>query len=53
MMKATKRKDANKEFSDTVGRALRRSAKAARRTAKIYGTPLYFWKIGTVVAEKP
>jgi hypothetical protein len=33
-----------------VGRALRRSA---RRVARMYGTPIYIWKDGKVVAEKP
>jgi hypothetical protein len=32
---------------------LKRAAKMARKTAKMYGTPLYFWKNGKVVAEKP
>jgi hypothetical protein len=42
----------SKEFSDAVGRALRRSAKVARKTARMYGTPIYIWKDGKVVAEK-
>ena len=41
------------EFSAAVGRALRRAAKTARKTARIHGTPLYFWRDGKVVAEKP
>jgi hypothetical protein len=36
-----------------VGRALRRSLKVARKTARMHGTPIYFWKNGKVVAEKP
>jgi hypothetical protein len=36
-----------------VGRALRRAAKTARKTARAYGTPIYIWKDGKVVAEKP
>ena len=36
-----------------VGRALRRSALAARKTARAYGTPIYIWRDGKVVAEKP
>ena len=43
----------SKEFSIAVGRALRRAAKAARRTARAYGTPIYVWKNGKVVALKP
>jgi len=42
-----------KEFADRVGRALRRAARAARKTARIFGTPVYVWKDGKVVAEKP
>lgn len=40
-------------FAALVGRALRRSAKKARQTARMYGTPIYVWKDGKVVAEKP
>lgn len=36
-----------------VGRALRRAAKAARKSARMHGTPIYIWKNGKVVAEKP
>jgi hypothetical protein len=36
-----------------VGRALRRAAKNARKTARAYGTPIYIWKNGKVVAQKP
>jgi hypothetical protein len=36
-----------------VGRALRRAAKTARKTARAHGTPIYIWKNGKVVAEKP
>ena len=42
-----------KDFADGVGRALRRAAKDARRIARMYGTPVYVWKNGKVVAEKP
>jgi hypothetical protein len=41
------------EFSAAVGRALRRAAKNARKVARDHGTPLYFWRNGKVVAEKP
>jgi hypothetical protein len=43
----------SKEFSAAVGRALRRAAKVARKTARMHGTPIYVWKDGRVVAEKP
>jgi hypothetical protein len=51
----TKRKTPKKpeSFSAGVGRGLRRSAKTARKVASMHGTPVYFWKNGKVVAEKP
>jgi hypothetical protein len=52
-MKRTKVKNETKLFSAAVGRALRRAAKVARKTARMYGTPIYIWKNGKVVAEKP
>ena len=51
-MKPTK-KTPSSEFAAAVGRALRRSARVARKTARAYGTPIYLWKNGKVVAEKP
>lgn len=52
-MKRKTKLQTSKEFSDAVGRALRRAARAARKTARMHGTPVYFWKNGKVVAEKP
>lgn len=52
-MKRTPVKKETKEFSAAVGRALRRAAKVARKTARMHGTPIYIWKDGKVVAEKP
>jgi hypothetical protein len=51
----TKRKRPKKpeSFSAGVGRGLRRSAKTARKVARMHGTPVSFWKNGKVVAEKP
>lgn len=40
-------------FAITVGRALRRAGQTARKTARAYGTPLYVWRDGKVVALKP
>ena len=40
-------------FAAAVGRALRRSARVARKTARAHGTPIYIWRDGRVVAEKP
>jgi hypothetical protein len=52
-MKRNNRKQDSKSFALAVGRALRRAAKVARKTARIHGTPIYIWKNGKVVAEKP
>lgn len=41
------------DFAAWVGRALRRAGTAARRTARLHKTPIYVWKNGKVVAEKP
>ncbi len=40
-------------FAAAVGRALRRSARVARKTARAHGTPIYLWRDGKIVAEKP
>ncbi len=40
-------------FAAAVGRALRRSARVARKTARAHGTPIYIWREGKIVAEKP
>ena len=40
-------------LADEVGVALKRAARAARRVAKMYGTPIYVWEKGKVVAKKP
>ncbi|MEO6164937.1 MAG: hypothetical protein ABIP88_12460 [Candidatus Binatia bacterium] len=52
-MKQNGKKAIPSKFSIAVGRSLRRAAKAARKTARMYGTPIYVWKDGKVVAEKP
>jgi hypothetical protein len=52
-MKRKAKLQTSKEFSAAVGRALRRAAKTARKTARMHGTPIYVWKNGKVVAEKP
>jgi hypothetical protein len=36
-----------------VGKALERAAKDARLTARRYGTPIYVWENGKVVAKDP
>ena len=40
-------------FAVGVGRALRRAAKDAQKTARMYGTPICVWEKGKVVAKKP
>jgi hypothetical protein len=43
----------NPELAARVGRALERAAESARRTARMYGTPLYVWENGKVVEKRP
>jgi len=53
-MKAkTKVKAKQRSFAVEVGRALRKSAKDARKTARMHGTPIYLWENGKVIATKP
>ena len=40
-------------FAQSVGRALRRAAKTARKIARAHHTSLYIWRNGKVVAQKP
>jgi hypothetical protein len=40
-------------FATAVGRALRRAGLAARKTARAHGMPIYVWRGGKVVAQKP
>jgi hypothetical protein len=48
-----RKKPRRQPFAAAVGRALRRAGVTARKTARMYGTPVYVWKNGKVVAEKP
>jgi hypothetical protein len=50
-MKLTTRERKPESFAAGVGRALRRAAKAARKTARMYGTPIYVSEGGKVVAK--
>ena len=52
-MKSNNGKKQVKTFAAAVGGALRRAGKAARKTARAYGTPVYFWHKGKIVARKP
>lgn len=52
---AAKKSDINRnpELAMRVERALLRAGENARRTARMYGTPLYVWENGRVVAKRP
>ena len=52
-MKKAKVSKESKRLTAAAGQALRRAAKVARKTARMHGTPVYYWKDGKVVAEKP
>lgn len=43
----------NPKLAARVERALLRAGESARRTARMYGTPLYVWENGKVVAKRP
>ena len=40
-------------FAAGVGRGMRRAARTARKVARMYGTPIYVWENGKVVAKDP
>jgi hypothetical protein len=46
------KRDRSPSFPAGVGRVLRRAAQDARKTARMYGTPLYVWQNGRMVAER-
>lgn len=52
-MKSNGKKLKPNALSASVGSALRRAAKAARKTAKMHGTLIYVLKDGKVVGLKP
>jgi hypothetical protein len=49
----TKTRKQKKDTLAGVGPALRRAALVARKTARMYGTSVYFIRDGKIVAEKP
>ncbi len=49
----TKAKPRDPRFAKRVERALIRAAAEARRTARRFGTPIYVWENGKVVAKRP
>jgi hypothetical protein len=52
-MSARAKKPPRDELAASVERGLKRAANIARKTARQHGTPVYYWKNGKVVAEKP
>jgi hypothetical protein len=52
-MKAKRKKRQSKNSLTAIGRTLIRAQKAARKIARMSGTPIYFLRNGKVVAEKP
>jgi len=52
-MKRQNGKYTGKTFAMVVGRALRRARTVAIKTARAHGTPIYVWRNGKVVAQKP
>lgn len=52
-MKPKRSKQETHDFAARVGKALRRAQVSARKTARMHGTPIYIWRDGKVVAEKP
>ena len=52
-MKVRARPKRPESFAAGVGRGLRHAAKAARKTARMYGTPIYIIQNGKIVAKRP
>jgi hypothetical protein len=52
-MTSSKKKLGQAEFVKQAVRAMKRAAKAARKIAKMHGTPIYVERNGKVVALKP
>jgi hypothetical protein len=52
-MKKPRPRKKPESFADGVGRGLRMAARSARKIARAYGTPIYVWENGKVVARKP
>jgi len=47
-MKPQKPSKETQALSRSVGRAVRRAAKAAWKTARMHNTPIYIWKAGAI-----
>ena len=52
-MKRTASSRENQRFYVAVARSLRRAARRAREVARMYRTPIYVWKNGRIVAQRP
>jgi hypothetical protein len=52
-MKVPTRPKRPESFAAGVGRALRQAGKAARKTARMHGTPIYILEDGKIVAKRP
>ncbi len=52
-MKPEKARKETQALVRSVGRALRRAAKAARKTALMHNTLICIWKDGKVITQKP
>jgi hypothetical protein len=52
-MKSLKTRMPGNKFSAAVARSLLRSARDARKIAKMHGTPIYVMKKGKIVAIEP
>jgi hypothetical protein len=52
-VKKPRRSLKDRKFADGVDRAMRAAARQARKIARMYGTPIYVWENGRVVAKKP
>jgi hypothetical protein len=52
-MKAKIRRDNGTELGKSALKALRRAVRRARATARMHDLPVYVWRDGKIVAEKP
>ena len=52
-MKKPEISEENRRFFESVKRAMPAAARRARKIARMYGTPIYVWENGRIVAKKP
>lgn len=52
-MKQVKTSTENRRFFASVKRAMPAAARRARKTARMYGTSIFVWEKGKIVAKKP